>query len=134
MPCPNLTYIHTYAVDREQYSQTHARKRTRTQINARKLIVAIDAWAISVCKCDCALRFRSKTFRMYYIYMYYCTPLSAQVDPAGFMGVDSDPLRAGWRECCSREYCSTVLYCNVLYCTVMYCTVMYCTVMYCNVM
>ena len=32
------------------------RKRTQTQINARKLTIAIDAWAISACKCDCVLR------------------------------------------------------------------------------
>ena len=64
MPKP---YLYTYAVDREQYLQTHARKRTQTQINARKLIVAIDAWAISACKRDCILRVRSKTFRMYYM-------------------------------------------------------------------
>ena len=49
---------HAHAVDREQYSQT--------QINARKLIVAIDAWAFSACNRDCVLRVRSKTFRMYY--------------------------------------------------------------------
>ena len=52
------TYVH--AVDREQYmySQTNAnaRKRTRVQINARKLIVAIDAWAISACKRGCILQ------------------------------------------------------------------------------
>ena len=75
MPKPYLyTYVHAYArtyahaVDREQYSQTHARK--RTQINARKLIVAFDAWAISACKRVCILRVRSKTFRMYYIYRF----------------------------------------------------------------
>ena len=36
------------------------------QINARKRIIAFNAWAISACKCDCVLRVRSKTFRMYY--------------------------------------------------------------------
>ena len=54
----NRTYVH--ALDREQYSQTHAK-----QINARKLTAAIDAWAISACKRNRVLRIRSKTFRMY---------------------------------------------------------------------
>ena len=46
MPKPYL-YTYAHAVDREQYSQTNAHTRTQTQINARKLIVAFDAWAIS---------------------------------------------------------------------------------------
>ena len=54
------TYAH--AVDREQYSQMNA------NANARKLIVAMDAWVISACKRDCDLHVRSKTFRMYYTY------------------------------------------------------------------
>ena len=40
--------------------------RKRMQINARKLIVAMGMWVISVCKRDCDLHVRSKTFRMYY--------------------------------------------------------------------
>ena len=62
------------------YTRTHARanactrsitnvckhKRMQMEINARKLIVAIDAWAISGCKRNCVLCFRSKTFRIYY--------------------------------------------------------------------
>ena len=59
-------------------TQTHARKRTRTQINARKLIVAIDAWAICACKRDCILRVRSKIFRMYYT----CTYIAYKWDTA----------------------------------------------------
>ena len=45
------------------------RKRTRTQINAHKLIVVMDAWVISASKCDCDLK-----LRMYYTYvcMYVC--------------------------------------------------------------
>ena len=56
-----MEFTYTHALDREQYSQT--------QINARNLTTAIDAWAISACKRDCILRIRSKTFRMYYTYM-----------------------------------------------------------------
>ena len=61
------------------YAQSHARTRsitnstrncTQTQINARKLTTAIDTWAISACKCDCVLCVRSKTFRMYYMYVH----------------------------------------------------------------
>ena len=65
-------YVRTHVrpLSRSRTVLANARKRTRTQINARKLIVAIDAWAISACKRDCDLRVRSKTFRMYYIYMY----------------------------------------------------------------
>ena len=82
MPCPNLIYIRTCARTHARTrmrsivnstckrTQTHARKRTRTQINAHKLIVAFDAWAISACKRDCVLCVRPKTFRMYYTYTY----------------------------------------------------------------
>ena len=54
--------------------RTHVRTRGRSQthanVNARKLIVAIDAWAISAWDRDCDLCVRSKTFTMYYIYIY----------------------------------------------------------------
>ena len=46
--------------------QTHTRK--QMQINARKLLIALDVWVISACKYVCILRVRSKTFRMYYKY------------------------------------------------------------------
>ena len=55
---------YAYAVDRAQYSQMNAN--ARTQINACKLIVAFNAWAISACKRVCVLCVRSKTFKMYY--------------------------------------------------------------------
>ena len=76
MPKPYLTvYIYIYVRTRVR-THVHARgqsqtvlanecKRTRKQINARKRVVAFDAWAISACKHDCVLRVRSKTFRMY---------------------------------------------------------------------
>ena len=60
------TYVHVRGRSRTVLANERERKRTRTQINARKLIIAFDAWAISACKCDCILRIRSKTFRMYY--------------------------------------------------------------------
>ena len=72
MPCPNLTkqciYVrmHVRARGRSRTVLANERKRTRTQINARKRIVAFDAWAISAFKRDCVLRVRSKTFKMYY--------------------------------------------------------------------
>ena len=67
MPCPNLTYIRTQSI------ANSTRKRMQTQINAHKLIIVIDAWAISACKRDCVLCVRSKTFRMYYTCTYiYC--------------------------------------------------------------
>ena len=88
MPCPNLIYIctcarmhvrtYTWSIAISTYKRTqmHARKRTRTQINARKLIVAFDAWAISACKRICVLRVRSKTFRMYYKLRIFLIKLS----------------------------------------------------------
>ena len=55
------TYAHTHARTRTRSIANSTCKRTQTQINARKLIVATDTRAISACKRD-----RSKTFRMYY--------------------------------------------------------------------
>ena len=72
MPCPNLIYIltcaRTHACTHTQSiaNSTRKHKRTQMQINARKLIVAFDVWAISACKRVCVLRVRYKTFRMYY--------------------------------------------------------------------
>ena len=60
MPKPYLTvYIYVRTRGLSQTVLANERKRKRTQINARKLIVAIDVWEISVCKCDCVLRVRS---------------------------------------------------------------------------
>ena len=58
MPKPYLTvYIRTYtrahARTRTRSIANSTRKRTRMQINARKRIVAFDAWAISACKRIC---------------------------------------------------------------------------------
>ena len=87
MPKPYLhvtVYIRTYARahararSRTVLANARNRKRTRTQINARKRIVAFDAWAISVCKRVCVLRVRSKTFRMYYIAMSYTHSIGNQ--------------------------------------------------------
>ena len=61
------TYVRLHARTRTRSIANSTRKRTQTQINARKRIAAIDAWAISACKRDCVLRVGSKTFRMYYI-------------------------------------------------------------------
>ena len=60
-------HVRTHGQSRTVFANKHKRKRTRMQINARKLIVAMDAWVISACKRDCNLRVRSKTFRMYYM-------------------------------------------------------------------
>ena len=69
MPKPYLyTYVRTHvrACGRSRTILANECKRTRTQINARKLIIVIDAWAIFVCKRNCDLRVRSKTFSVYY--------------------------------------------------------------------
>ena len=65
MPKPYLyTCVHVRARGRSRTVLANARM--QTQINARKLIVAFDVWAISACTRVCVLRVRSKTFRMYY--------------------------------------------------------------------
>ena len=61
------TYMHVRAI------ANSTRKRTQTQINACKRIAAIDVWAISARKRDCVLRVESKTFGMYYTYVFYKT-------------------------------------------------------------
>ena len=71
MTKPYLTvYIRMYACaharTRTRWIANSTRKRTRMHINARKCVVAFDAWAISACKRVCVLHVRSKTFRMYY--------------------------------------------------------------------
>ena len=75
MPKPYLyTYVRAYARTRTWSIVNSTRKRTqmhahkRTQINARKLIVAFDTWAISA----------SKTFRMYYSWRYLLCITSMQ--------------------------------------------------------
>ena len=60
-------HVRTHGRSRTVLANKRKHKRTPTQINARKLIVAMEAWAISACKRDCDLRVRYKTFRMYYI-------------------------------------------------------------------
>ena len=74
MPCPNLTYIRTcvrmHVCARGRSRTVLANERKRTQINARKLIIALDVWALSACKYVCIFRVRSKTFRMYYKYTH----------------------------------------------------------------
>ena len=68
----NVFYVaHVYMHVRAIANST--RKRTQTQINACKRIAAIDVWAISARKRDCILRVESKTFGMYYTYVYYKT-------------------------------------------------------------
>ena len=69
----NGLHMHVSAIAR---MRTHSianstRKRTQTHANKRtQRIAAIDAWAISACKRDCILRVGSKTFRMYYSYLF----------------------------------------------------------------
>ena len=65
--CRARTYVRARGRSRTILANERKRKHTRTQINARKLIVAMDVWVISACKRDCDLRVRSKTFRMYYM-------------------------------------------------------------------
>ena len=70
----NRTHVHAiarmyaYAIARTRTCSiaNSTRKRTQMHRNARKLTAVIDAWVISACKCDCVLRVRYKTFRMYY--------------------------------------------------------------------
>ena len=60
------THVCARGRSRTVLANERKRKCTRMQINARKLIVTFDAWAISACKRVCVLCVRSKTFRMYY--------------------------------------------------------------------
>ena len=64
------TYACTHVHTRTWSIANSTRKQTQIQINARKLTVAMNAWAISACKRDCDLCVRSKTFRIYYIHMF----------------------------------------------------------------
>ena len=61
------THVRARGRSRTVLANTRKCKCTRTQINARKLVVAMDTWVISAGKRDCDLRVRSKTLRMYYI-------------------------------------------------------------------
>ena len=58
------THVRARGRSRTVLANERKRKHTRTQINARKLIVAFHAWAISACKRDCILKLSGCTIHL----------------------------------------------------------------------
>ena len=69
-----------HARTRAQSIMNSTRKRTRTQINARKLIFAMDVWSISACKRDCDFTLYLKLSECtYYMCIYIFTKIEIYV-------------------------------------------------------